>query len=70
MALYLSELSGLKPAVSGEDLIAMGAQPSEAFASVLARVLDDRLDGVAVGREQELANLRQLAIRAGIVTVA
>ncbi len=65
---YLSDLAGLKPAVSGQDLIEMGAQPSEAFASVLGKARDDRLDGVAVGREAELQNLRRLAVQAGIVS--
>jgi tRNA nucleotidyltransferase (CCA-adding enzyme) len=67
METYLTDLARLKPAVSGEDLITMGAQPSEAFAGVLARARDDRLDGIAVGREAELENLRRLAVQAGIV---
>ena len=32
-----------------------------------ARALADRLDGRAVGRDAELANLRRLAVRAGLV---
>ena len=58
---FVSELSGIKPAVNGEDLIALGYQPSESFSSILARARYDRLDGRAVGREAELANLRRLA---------
>jgi len=64
---FTSELSRVKPAVSGRDLIAMGATPGEAFSAILARARDDRLDGRAVGRQSELANLRRLAQRAGIL---
>jgi hypothetical protein len=45
----------------------MGATPSEAFSAILARALDDRLDGRAVGRRAELANLKRLAGHAGLV---
>ncbi len=64
---FVSELAPLKPAVNGEDLIAMGAVPSEAFSDVLSRARDDRLDGVVVGRAEELENLRTLAAQAGIL---
>jgi tRNA nucleotidyltransferase (CCA-adding enzyme) len=60
-------LYGARMAVSGTDLIGMGAAPSEAFSAILARALDDRLDGRAVGRAAELANLRRLASRAGLI---
>jgi tRNA nucleotidyltransferase (CCA-adding enzyme) len=58
---YVGELARVRMAVSGEDLIGMGFEPSPAFASILARALDDRLDEKAVGRDQELANLRRIA---------
>jgi tRNA nucleotidyltransferase (CCA-adding enzyme) len=61
---FARELSHVRPAVSGSDLIALGYQPTEAFTSILAHALDDRLDGRATGRDAELANLRQLAKRA------
>jgi tRNA nucleotidyltransferase (CCA-adding enzyme) len=64
---YLRELSGVRLVVGGADLIEMGATPGDAFSAILARALDDRLDGRAVGHEKELANLRRLAIRAGII---
>ncbi len=64
---YVSVVRQLRPAVSGSDLIALGAQPSEAFSAILARARADRLDGVVVGREAELANLRRLALREGLV---
>ncbi len=58
---FVTELAKVKPAVSGADLIAMGYEPSEAFSSILSRARYDRLDGRAVGRKAELANLRRLA---------
>jgi len=64
---FVMELAGVRPAVSGRDLIEMGFEPSSAFSAILERALDDRLDSRAVGREDELANLRRLALRAGMV---
>lgn len=61
---YAGTLASIRPAVSGRDLIEMGMEPSEAFTAILARALDDRLDGRAVGREAELSNLKRLAQRA------
>jgi tRNA nucleotidyltransferase (CCA-adding enzyme) len=63
---FVNVLSLIKPAVSGEDLIAMGLTPSPAFSGILAQALDARLDGKAVGREAEMANLRRLLSRAGL----
>jgi hypothetical protein len=53
--------------VGGADLIEMGATPGAGFSAILARALDDRLDGRAIGRQAELSNLRRLATRAGLV---
>jgi hypothetical protein len=64
---FLGELAGVRLAVSGSDLIALGATPGDAFSAILARALDDRLDGRAVGRDAEQANLRRLAVRAGLI---
>jgi tRNA nucleotidyltransferase (CCA-adding enzyme) len=64
---YVREVSRVKPAVGGQDLIDLGAEPSEAFSAILSRALLDRLDGRAVGREAELANLRRLAAGAGLL---
>jgi tRNA nucleotidyltransferase (CCA-adding enzyme) len=63
---FVGELSKVKAAVSGTDLIALGYEPSEAFSSILSRALMDRLDGRSVGREPELANLKRLAKAAGL----
>jgi tRNA nucleotidyltransferase/poly(A) polymerase len=64
---FVGVLAGTRMAVSGSDLITFGATPSEAFSAILARALDDRLDGRAVGRSAELANLKRIAGRAGLI---
>ena len=64
---FVRVVAHARRAVSGADLIELGAAPSEAFSAILARALDDRLDGRAVGRRAELANLKRLASRAGLV---
>jgi len=64
---FNTEVSRVVPAVSGRDLIELGAEPGEAFSAILATARDDRLDGRAVGREAELANLRRLALKRGLI---
>jgi len=63
---YVTVLSRIRPAVTGQDLIEMGLEPSPAFSGILAQALDARLDGKAVGREAEMANLARLVSRAGL----
>lgn len=60
---FLDVLSRVRPEVSGDDLIAMGLEPSPVFSAILAQARTDRLDGKAEGREAELANLRRLVAR-------
>jgi len=60
---FVHVLSGVEVAVSGEDLVELGYTPGPWFSAILAEALADRLDGRAVGREAELANLRRLARR-------
>ncbi len=64
---YALEVAAVRPSVTGRDLIEMGAPPGAAFSAILARARDDRLDGRVAGREAELANLRRLAVKAGLV---
>ncbi|MEA5076514.1 MAG: hypothetical protein VB139_09235, partial [Coriobacteriia bacterium] len=61
---YVRDLSRVRPAVTGADLIALGVEPGPSFAGILAQARADRLDGKAVGFEAELANLKRLARRA------
>jgi tRNA nucleotidyltransferase (CCA-adding enzyme) len=60
---YVDVLSRVRPAVTGDDLVAMGFKPGRAFSAILAQALADRLDGKAVGREAELKNLEHIAKR-------
>ncbi|MDP2183202.1 MAG: CBS domain-containing protein [Actinomycetota bacterium] len=60
---YVDVVSRIKPEVSGKDLIEMGLTPSARFSAILAQALDDRLDGKAVGREAERANLQRLVTK-------
>jgi hypothetical protein len=63
---YRAVLSKIRSAVSGDDLLALGLTASPAFSGILSQALADRLDGRAVGRDAELANLRRLVARAGL----
>lgn len=65
--LYISSLSQVRPSVTGNDLLALGAEPGESFSAILSRAFDDTLDGVAVGRQKELLNLRTIAVRSGLI---
>lgn len=58
---YERVLAPMKTAVSGADLIALGLQPGPVYSGILAQARADRLDGRAVGRKAELANLKRLA---------
>jgi tRNA nucleotidyltransferase (CCA-adding enzyme) len=64
---FAETLSYVRLEVSGDDLLALGAQPGSAFSDILARVRARRLDGAVEGRESELAELRRLAVRSGII---
>ena len=64
---YVTQVAPVRLAVTGDDLTSLGVQPSRAYSAILAQVLADRLDGVAVGREAELADLKRLAVKAGLV---
>jgi len=61
---FATVLSPIRSAVSGEDLTALGLTPGPVYSGILAQARADRLDGVAVGREAELMNLKRLARRA------
>ena len=61
---YAHELAHVRAAVTGDDLLSLGYEPSAHFSDVLRSALADRLDGRAVGRQAELANLERLAAKA------
>jgi len=52
---WLSELRHVRPAISGDDLLAAGIPQGPEVGRRLARALDARLDERAVGRDAELA---------------
>ena len=52
---WIDELRHVRAAISGEDLLAAGVPEGPEVGERLRRALDARLDGVAVGREAELA---------------
>ncbi|MCE5203841.1 MAG: CBS domain-containing protein [Actinomycetia bacterium] len=60
---FVTELRKVRLEVSGHDLVALGLEPGPEFSGILAQTLADRLDGRAVGREAELADLKRLARR-------
>jgi tRNA nucleotidyltransferase (CCA-adding enzyme) len=53
LELYLTELRYVKPALSGDDLQAMGISPGRRLGQVLRALHDARLDGEVQTREQE-----------------
>lgn len=62
---YVREIAPMRPSVTGADLIGLGLEPGPVFSVILAQARADRLDGKAVGRDAELANLRRLVRQAG-----
>jgi len=60
---FLSEISCIQIKVTGQDLIALGLEPGPEFSDILERARDARLDGKAVGRDAELANLERIVRR-------
>ncbi|MDD5622173.1 MAG: CBS domain-containing protein [Actinomycetota bacterium] len=62
---YLTELSGIHLAVSGETLKDMGYRPSEKYRSVLAKLFEMKLDGKVKSREDEIKHLEMLMKTAG-----
>lgn len=53
-------LKGTRLAISGDDLIRLGYKPSEDFKKVLDRVLDAKLNGEVVTKEEELSLARRI----------
>ncbi len=64
---FITRVAPVRLAVSGKDLERLGVEAGPAYSAILAQVLADRLDGIAVGREAELADLWRLARKAGLI---
>ncbi len=59
ISLYVTDLSLIRPLISGHDLKTAGYQPGPLFRKIFDQVLDARLDGLVKTREEELALVRQ-----------
>lgn len=57
---YLTHLRGVKVAVTGEDLKAMGIPPGPRYRRILSQLLDARLDGLVKDRDEEIEFVRRL----------
>ncbi len=59
ISFYLTTTRTAEPAVSGEDLIALGLEPGPVFKEILEAVRDRRIDGDLKTKDQELAFIRE-----------
>jgi tRNA nucleotidyltransferase (CCA-adding enzyme) len=56
---FISELSGVKNLLTGDDLREMGVPETSLCGDILRRLLDKRLDGEVTTREEEVAFVRE-----------
>lgn len=64
---FITDIAPVRLAVGGTDLNALGLEPGPAYSGILSQILADRLDGIAVGRDAELADAARLAAKARLV---
>jgi tRNA nucleotidyltransferase (CCA-adding enzyme) len=55
---YLTKTRTVEPAISGEDLIALGLEPGPRFKEILESVRDRRIDGELKTKDEEIAFVR------------
>lgn len=55
----MSKLRGIKPLITGQDLINLGLKPGPIFHQILDEVLEARLDGKVETKEDELELVRR-----------
>jgi len=53
VSLFVTELSSVRPLLTGRDLIRMGYQPGPQFSTILNTLLNARLDGQVTSKEDE-----------------
>lgn len=61
VSLYFTQLQGIRCAIRGEDIKALGVQPGPMFREILDRVFRARLDNEAITRDDELRIARKIA---------
>lgn len=57
---YLTHLRGVRVAITGEDLKALGVSPGPRYRRILAQVLDAKLDGFVKDRDDEIELVKRL----------
>lgn len=68
LALYETQLEGIEPTLTGNDLKAMGIPPGPIYRVVLSALQDARLDGRVRTREDEEALAREILKQHGVLT--
>ncbi|MCI0474977.1 MAG: CBS domain-containing protein, partial [Anaerolineales bacterium] len=59
---FRTQLRGIAPELTGDDLRRMGIPPGPAYREILARLRDARLDGEIATREQEVEIVKQSTV--------
>ncbi|HMK65753.1 MAG TPA: hypothetical protein VK564_08145, partial [Thermodesulfobacteriota bacterium] len=59
ISLYFMQLKSIKISVKGEDLKTLGLQPGPLYKRILGELLDERLNGNLLTREDEIDYVRQ-----------
>jgi len=59
VSLYVTKLRSIAPLLDGDDLLALGLKPGPQFRQIRDRLLQARLDGRVVSREDELAIVQE-----------
>jgi tRNA nucleotidyltransferase (CCA-adding enzyme) len=59
VSLYVTNLRDIEPELTGKDLVNLGYTPGPQFKTILERLRNFRIDGLAESREDELVLLRE-----------
>jgi tRNA nucleotidyltransferase (CCA-adding enzyme) len=60
---FFHKYNGMRAAVKGDDIKALGVKAGPRFAEIIDRVLRKKLDGILKTREEELEYAKKLAKR-------
>jgi tRNA nucleotidyltransferase (CCA-adding enzyme) len=61
---FFTHLRGVSPLLTGRDLQILGIPPGPAFKKILGTLLDARLNGRVITREEEVALVQRRFLRA------